>query len=89
MAELTAAFSLMVTCSTQAEIDRLWDALLEGGSATRCGWLTDRYGVTWQIVPEGLQEWLSDPQYGRAVTERMLEMVKLEIGPLQAALRGD
>jgi predicted 3-demethylubiquinone-9 3-methyltransferase (glyoxalase superfamily) len=89
MAELTAAFSLMVTCSTQDDIDRLWDGLLEGGQATRCGWLTDRYGVTWQIVPERLQQWLADSEHGHDVTARMLEMVKLEIAPLEAALRGD
>jgi predicted 3-demethylubiquinone-9 3-methyltransferase (glyoxalase superfamily) len=84
--ELTEAFSLMVTCSTQEEIDRLWEALGDGGTPSRCGWVTDRFGITWQIIPEKLQEWLADPAHGHEVTRVMLDMVKLEIGPLQAAL---
>lgn len=87
--DLTEAFSLMVTCTTQAEIDRLWETLGQGGTPSRCGWVTDRFGVTWQIIPEDLEEWLSDPEHGQSVTARMLEMDKLEIAPLQAALRGD
>lgn len=87
--DLTSAFSVMVTCSSQDEIDRLWDGLCEGGSPMQCGWVTDRFGVTWQIIPDGLQEWLNDPERGADVTARMLEMVKLEIAPLEAALRGD
>lgn len=87
--ELTAAFSLMVACSSQDEIDRLWDELCEGGAPMQCGWVTDRFGVTWQVIPEHLEQWLSDPERGQQVTAAMLEMVKLEIAPLEAALRGD
>lgn len=88
MRELTEAFSLMVTCSDQQEIDRLWDAFCEGGTPTQCGWVTDRFGITWQVVPDRLGEWLSDPEHGQDVMAAMLSMVKLEIAPLTAALRG-
>lgn len=86
MRQLNEAFSLMVTCADQAEIDRLWDALSDGGEPSMCGWVTDRYGVSWQIVPEGLQDWLGDPHRGTEVAKVMLQMRKLEIAPLQAAL---
>ena len=85
--ELTEAFSLMVTCSSQAEIDRLWDALCDGGLPSMCGWVTDRFGVTWQVIPEDLQEWLSDPTRGGEVAKVMLQMQKLEMAALQAALQ--
>ena len=86
---LTEAFSLMVTCSTQAEIDAYWGALCEGGTPSACGWVTDRFGVTWQVIPDRLQEWLGDPARGAAVQQCMLQMVKIEIAPLRAALDGD
>lgn len=86
--ELTEAFSFMVTCCDQPEIDRLWDAFCEGGTPTRCGWVTDRFGITWQVIPDQLREWLSDPEHGQDVAAVMLEMVKLEIAPLAAALGG-
>lgn len=87
--ELTEAFSIMVTCSSQAELDRIWEGLSKGGTPSRCGWITDRFGLTWQVVPQELREWLADPQRGRAVTEVMLTMVKLDFAPLEAALRGE
>ena len=86
--ELTEAFSLMVTCSSQEEIDRLWDALSEAGSPSMCGWVTDRFGVTWQVIPENLQEWLGDPTRGGEVAKVMLQMQKLHIADLRAALLG-
>lgn len=85
--ELTQAFSLMVSCESQSQIDRLWQALSHGGTELRCGWVTDRYGLTWQIVPEHLSQWLTDPVHGAAVTQRMLQMRKLEIEPLLAVMR--
>lgn len=88
MRELTEAFSVMVTCSSQQEIDRIWSGLERGGTPRRCGWITDRFGVTWQVVPDRLREWLSDPQTGREVTQVMLGMVKLEIAALESAHRG-
>jgi predicted 3-demethylubiquinone-9 3-methyltransferase (glyoxalase superfamily) len=87
--ELTEAFSIMVTCSTQAELDHVWEGLSRGGTPSRCGWITDRFGVTWQVVPRQLREWLSDPEAGPAVTRTMLSMVKLDFAPLEAALRGN
>ncbi len=86
--KLTPAASLMVHCADQAEVDRLWTALLaDGGAAMQCGWLTDKFGVSWQIVPEMLLQLLQDPDAAkvRRVTAAMMQMVKLEITPLEAA----
>jgi predicted 3-demethylubiquinone-9 3-methyltransferase (glyoxalase superfamily) len=85
------AISLMVMCDTQAEIDKYWNAILEGGGkAEQCGWITDRYGVVWQITPSMLDTWVTDKdkERGRRVTEAMLKMVKLDIGALKAAYDG-
>lgn len=84
------SFSIMVECDDQAEIDRLWDALGEGGSYEQCGWLRDRWGLCWQIAPKRLGELMSDPDREKAkrVTEAMLKMVKLDIAALEAAARG-
>ncbi|ACG78625.1 3-demethylubiquinone-9 3-methyltransferase [Phenylobacterium zucineum HLK1] len=84
------AFSIMVECDTQEEIDRLWDALKDGGSVERCGWLKDRWGLSWQIAPRRLGELMNDPDPAkvRRVTEAMLKMVKLDIAALEAAARG-
>jgi predicted 3-demethylubiquinone-9 3-methyltransferase (glyoxalase superfamily) len=85
------AVSFVVNCDDQAEIDRLWDALSEGGQIEQCGWLKDRYGLSWQIVPTLLGEMMKDPDRRRAkrVAEAMLKMVKLDIAGLQAAYDGD
>jgi predicted 3-demethylubiquinone-9 3-methyltransferase (glyoxalase superfamily) len=79
--------SFMVQCDDQAEIDRLWAALLEGGKAEQCGWLKDRYGLCWQIAPTVLGEMMKDPDRKRAkrVAEAMLKMVKLDIAGLKKA----
>lgn len=81
------AISFVVTCSDQAEIDRYWNALVDGGSPEQCGWLRDRYGVSWQIVPSALGEMMTDPDRVRAkrVMEALLKMVKLEIAKLKQA----
>ena len=81
------AISFMVNCDTQAEIDRYWDALLEGGTPEQCGWLKDRYGLSWQIVPKVLGELMRDPDREKAkrVSEAMLGMVKLDIAELERA----
>ena len=81
------AISLMVNCEDQAEIDRLWDALSAGGAIEMCGWLKDRYGVSWQIVPAVLGEMMKDPDRARAraVTEAMLQMKKFDIARLEQA----
>ena len=84
------SFSIMVEVETQAELDRLWDALSEGGSLEQCGWLKDRWGLSWQIAPLRLRELLDDPDKAkvRRVTEQMLTMVKLDIAPLEVAAAG-
>ncbi len=84
------SISLFVNCGDQAEIDRLWDALSDGGSIEQCGWLKDRYGVCWQIVPTVFGKMLSDedPARGKRVAEAMLRMVKLDIEGLQRAYEG-
>lgn len=83
----TPAVSFVVNCETQWEIDHYWERLLEGGKANRCGWLTDKYGLSWQIVPTALPELLQDkdPAKRKRVMEVMLKMVKLDIDTLRRA----
>jgi predicted 3-demethylubiquinone-9 3-methyltransferase (glyoxalase superfamily) len=84
------AISFVIDCKDQAEVDRLWDALSDGGTIEQCGWLKDRFGVSWQIVPAVLAEMMKDPDRTRAkrVAEAMLEMVKLDIAGLKRAYEG-
>jgi len=84
------SFSIIVGCDSQDEIDRLWEALSEGGQVEQCGWLRDRFGLSWQITPTRLGELMSDPDPAKAkrVTEAMLKMVKFDIAGLEAAARG-
>ncbi len=85
------AVSFMVFCDDQAEIDRYWSALLEGGGTEeQCGWIRDRFGVCWQIVPRALDDMITDgdPVKGRRVAEAMMKMVKLDVAALEAAFRG-
>ena len=84
------AISLTVECEDQAELDRYWNALLEGGGQPQaCGWLIDRYGVRWQIVPTILEDLMRDADQERSkrVTDAMLQMVKLDVAALKAAAR--
>lgn len=85
------AISLVVLCEDQAELDRYWNGLLQGGGKEeQCGWLRDRYGVCWQIVPRVMDEMIADRDVARAkrVASAMLDMVKLDIARLQAAYEG-
>jgi predicted 3-demethylubiquinone-9 3-methyltransferase (glyoxalase superfamily) len=84
------AISFYVHCEDQAEIDRLWDALLDGGEPQQCGWITDRFGVTWQIVPTILDTLLTDEDQEKVqrVTEAFLKMEKFDIPTLEAAYAG-
>jgi len=87
----TEAVSFTINCADQAEVDRLWNALIAGGGApVECGWLKDRFGLSWQIVPSILPAMLADPdrEKARRVMEAMLRMVKLEIEALQKAYDG-
>lgn len=82
------AISFIVYCDDQAEIDRFWEQLSDGGEAGQCGWLEDQFGVTWQVVPRALDELLQgggDPARAERVMTTMLKMGKLEIAPLQDA----
>jgi predicted 3-demethylubiquinone-9 3-methyltransferase (glyoxalase superfamily) len=84
------AVSFVVNCDDQAEVDRYWNALLEGGSAEQCGWLKDRYGLSWQIVPKVLGEMMAEPDRAKAkrASDAMMKMVKIDIAALQAAFAG-
>jgi predicted 3-demethylubiquinone-9 3-methyltransferase (glyoxalase superfamily) len=82
--------SILIECDTQAEIDRLWEALGEGGQYEQCGWLRDRWGLAWQIQPKRLAELTRSPDRAaaRRVTEAMLKMVKMDIAALETAAKG-
>ena len=84
------AVSFVVNCEDQAEIDRYWNALLEGGTAEQCGWLKDRFGLSWQIVPTVLGEMMAEPDRGKAkrASDAMMKMVKIDVAALQAAFAG-
>ena len=83
----TPAMSLYVNCETQEEVDRLWDRFLDGGTADMCGWLRDRYGVSWQIIPSLLGTLMGDKDPAKAgrVMQAMLQMQKIDSAGLQAA----
>jgi predicted 3-demethylubiquinone-9 3-methyltransferase (glyoxalase superfamily) len=87
----TEAVSLQIACADQAEVDHLWARLSEGGSEGQCGWLKDRWGLSWQVVPTRLQELLedADPERARRTMEAMLTMGKLDIAALERAADGE
>jgi predicted 3-demethylubiquinone-9 3-methyltransferase (glyoxalase superfamily) len=90
-AEFNDAISLLVKCDTQAEIDKYWNAILEGGGKpSACGWINDRFGVRWQITFSGMGEMLANPDQAKAgrAAEAMLKQVKIDIAALQAAYNG-
>lgn len=83
----TPAISFYIDCRDQAEVDFFWDRLLDGGQPSQCGWLTDRFGVSWQVIPTALIELMNDPdpQKSYRVTQAMLKMVKIDIAALKQA----
>lgn len=88
---LSPAASLVAWCSTQAEVDRLWDALCAGGTPVQCGWLTDRFGVSWQVVPARMFDFIfskTDTAAALRAFNAMTEMVKLDLGAIQRAYDG-
>jgi predicted 3-demethylubiquinone-9 3-methyltransferase (glyoxalase superfamily) len=88
---LSEAFSFSVECADQAEIDRYWETLTaNGGSPSQCGWLKDRFGLSWQIVPKDMPELIGgpDPAKAQRATQAMLKMVKLDIAALKAVRDG-
>jgi predicted 3-demethylubiquinone-9 3-methyltransferase (glyoxalase superfamily) len=86
----TPAVSIMISCETQEELDAYWNRLADGGKPIQCGWITDRYGLTWQITPSILMPMLQDKDGARAtrVTRAMMGMVKLDIAGLKQAYEG-
>jgi predicted 3-demethylubiquinone-9 3-methyltransferase (glyoxalase superfamily) len=89
--KFTPAISLYVDCESQAEVDELWDKLLAGGQPMQCGWLSDKFGLCWQIVPRVLIELMQDKDTVKAqrVFQAMMKMIKIEIEPLKRAYRGE
>ena len=85
--KFTPAISLFVNCETQKEVDELWEKLSEGGKKERCGWLTDKYGLSWQIIPTALGKMLGDkdPEKSKKVMQAMLQMQKIDIDGLKRA----
>jgi predicted 3-demethylubiquinone-9 3-methyltransferase (glyoxalase superfamily) len=88
--KFTEAISFVVNCETQEEVDEFWEKLVEGGEESQCGWLKDKYGVSWQIVPTILVEMLQDkdPEKSQRVMKAMLQMVKIDIKTLKQAYEG-
>ena len=89
--KFTEAISFVVNCETQDEIDQYWGKLLEGGTPQACGWLKDKYGLSWQIVPNNLSKLFSskDPEKSKRVMEAMMKMVKFDIKALEEAYQGE
>jgi predicted 3-demethylubiquinone-9 3-methyltransferase (glyoxalase superfamily) len=85
------AVSFMISCKDQEEVDYYWERLTDGGAESQCGWLEDRYGLSWQVVPEGMDEVFSDPDPKKAerAMQAMLKMRKLDIAALRAAAEGE
>lgn len=83
----TPAISFMIDCKDQAEVDYFWERLTEGGAPVQCGWLRDKYGVSWQVIPEALMRLLTDENETKAdaVMQAMLKMTKIEVAGLEAA----
>lgn len=88
--KFTEAISLFVKCDTQEEVDELWEKLSEGGQKSQCGWLKDKFGLSWQIVPAALGEMLKDkdPEKSNRVMQAVMQMTKLDLPKLQAAYEG-
>lgn len=87
----TPAFSLQASCRTQRQVDEVWDRLSEGGTPGQCGWLEDRFGLSWQVVPERLEELLNsrDPEKATRVFTALMAMKKIEVAGLERAARGE
>jgi predicted 3-demethylubiquinone-9 3-methyltransferase (glyoxalase superfamily) len=88
--KFTEAVSFVVNCETQEEVDEFWEKLVEGGEESQCGWLKDKYGLSWQIVPTILIEMLQDkdPEKSQRVMKAMLQMIKIDIKTLKQAYEG-
>ena len=87
--EFTPAISFVVNCESQEEIDLYWDRLAEDGSPIQCGWIQDKFGVHWQIVPTDLAEMMQEGPQATAVLNELITMVKIDVGRLRQAYNGD
>ena len=89
--KFTEAISFVIDCKTQEEVDYFWEKLSEGGAESQCGWLKDKYGLSWQVVPTALIEMLQDkdPEKSQRVMKAMLQMKKIEIKTLKQAYEGE
>ena len=85
--KFTPAISFFVNCETQKEVDELWEKLLAGGKAMQCGWLTDKFGISWQIIPKALGELIvdKDPQKSQRVMQSMMKIIKIDVEGLKRA----
>lgn len=88
--KFSPAISFFVNCATQEEVDELWEKLSAGGEMMQCGWLKDKFGVTWQIIPKALGELLGDkdPQKSQRVMQAMMKMIKIDVAALKRAYEG-
>ncbi len=88
--KFSPAISFFVNCETQEEVDQLWEKLSAGGETIQCGWLKDKFGVTWQIIPKALGELMGDrdPQKSQRVMQAMMKMVKIDVAALKRAYEG-
>ncbi len=86
----TDAISLSIDCADQAEVDRYWDALGDGGAPVACGWIKDRFGLSWQVTPRILPRLLADPDRAKAkrVMDAMVQMVKIDVAAIETAAKG-
>ena len=89
--KFTPAISFLVNCETQQEVDELWEKLLAGGQPMQCGWLTDKFGISWQIIPKALGEMLGgkDPVKSQRAMQAMMKMVKIDVQELKRAYEGN
>ena len=89
--QLSPAFSFVIDCADQKEVDYYWDRLIEGGQPSQCGWLTDRFGFSWQVVPKQLFETIGGPDAAgrQRAMQAMMGMVKLDVAELERAYRGE
>ena len=89
--KFTEAISLLVLCETQAEIDEMWEKLSEGGATSQCGWLKDKFGLSWQVIPPILSGLMQDedPERSKRVMQAMLKMTKIDIATLKQAYEGE
>jgi predicted 3-demethylubiquinone-9 3-methyltransferase (glyoxalase superfamily) len=88
MFKLSEAVSFQISCADQAEIDHYWDKLSHGGEIQQCGWLKDKFGLSWQVVPAKMAEWMSDPARAQRVMAAVFPMKKLDMAALERAAAG-